>query len=278
MRFVARALIALMVGLVALGARPSLSTAQDARIEAAIRDVASAADFRLRVASALTLGKSKHPGARPALEKALSDSHPAVRAAAAAALGALGDAGALGALRSAASKESTASVKAQFETTIKRLSSSSTAGKPKFLVALGRIDARTRDASPGLVNILRSATRTRISQVPGVELLADGADASAEAKSRKMPVLYIDGALTQLSKAQKANDVSYSARVEYLIRKIPEQSLKGTITGRAEALADARAVKGQNELSQLQSDAVAAAVDSAMKGASISFEAAAGGR
>ena len=56
---------------------------------------------------------------------------------------------------------------------------------------------------------------------------------------------------------------------------MPEQSLKGTISGRAEALADARSVRGQSELAQLQLDAVSAAVDSALKGAGISFEAAA---
>jgi hypothetical protein len=257
---------------------PAVSTAQDARVEAALRDVAQGADFRLRVASALTLGKSKHPGARAALEKALGDPHPAVRAAASAALGAFGDTAALTALRAASSKEGTASVKAQLETTIKRLSGGASSAKPKFLVAVGRIDTRTRDAGPSIISTLKSATRARISQVPGVELLAEGTDASAEAKTRGLPVLYVDGMITQLSKAQKANDVSYSARVEYLIRKIPEQTLKGTITGRAEALADVRAVRGQTELSQLQVDAVAAAVDSAMKGASISFEAAAGSK
>jgi hypothetical protein len=267
-----------LVGTAVLGSAPSTSIAQDARIEAAMRALVQGQDFRLRVASALTLGKAKHPGVRGALEKALTDPHPAVRAAAGAALGAHGDAGAIGALRAASSKEGTASVKAQLETTIKRLASSASSAKPKFLVALGRLDTRTRDAGPSIVSTLKSATRARISQVPGVELLAEGTDGSAVGKSRGLPVLYVDGMITQLSKAQKANDVSYSARVEYMIRKIPEQSLKGTMTGRAEALADVRSVRGQTELSQLQVDAVAAAVDSAMKGASISFEAAATGK
>jgi hypothetical protein len=69
--------------------------------------------------------------------------------------------------------------------------------------------------------------------------------------------------------------VSYSARVEYLIRKMPEQSLKGTMSGNARAMADTRTVRDQTELAQLQMDLVGAAIDSALKGASPALEAAA---
>ncbi len=60
--------------------------------------------------------------------------------------------------------------------------------------------------------------------------------------------------------------MSFSARVEYLIRKMPEQSLKGTMSGNAQAQADSKEIHGQNELAQLQIDAVGAAIDSALKG------------
>ena len=268
-----RGLLALLISLLCLATAP-VSTAQDSRLQAAYRDLASGSDFRVRLAAALTIGKSGDPGARPALEKALEDPHPAVRAGAAAGLGAVGDGAAIAALQRASSKETTASVKSQMESTIKRLSGRG-GGKAKYLVALGRIESRVGGVPPGVTASLKSATRTRFAQVPGVEMLAEGADASDAARSRGLPVFFIDGSLTALTKAQNANDVSYSARVEYLIRKIPEQSLKGTISGRAEALADARSVRGQNELAQLQLDAVSAAVDSALKGAGISFEAAA---
>ncbi|MEJ7728166.1 MAG: HEAT repeat domain-containing protein [Polyangiaceae bacterium] len=270
-----RAIAALAALLVLLGGAPR-SQAQDARTETAFRDLATGGDFRLRVAAALSLGKSKLSAARVPLEKALGDPHPAVRAAAAAALAALGDSAALPALRSAASRES-GSVKSQMETSIKRLTAgSSQTGRTRFLVALGRVDARTQGASPGIMSTLRAASRNKIAQVPGVELLADGTDGGAESKSRGLPVLFVDCALTQLARGDTKSDVSYAARVEYLIRKVPEQTLKGTMTGRAEALADVRAVRGRGELAQLQVDAVTAAVDSAMKGATVSFEAAAG--
>src|SRR5262245_26455053 len=104
-----RGLLALLSSMVVLAVAPA-SMADD-RVEAAYRDLANGGDFRVRVAAALTLGKSGDPGARAALEKALEDPHPAVRASAAAALGAVGDGAAIAALRAASSKEGTASVK-----------------------------------------------------------------------------------------------------------------------------------------------------------------------
>lgn len=271
-RIVGLAILAL--GGVVVGA-PTPAAAQD--LQQAYRDLATGADFRVRLAAALTIGKSGHPGARPALEKALEDPHPAVRAGAAAGLGAVGDPGAITALRAAGARESTASVKSQIETTIARLSTGARTGggKTKFLVALGRMDNRSGVTTPALASALKTTTRNKLSQIPGVELLADGADATGESKRRGAPVFLLDGTLTQLNKSQRDSDVAYAARVEYMIRRAPEHSLKGTMTGRAEALADARSVRGASEIAQLQLDAVAAAIDSALKGAPPALEAAA---
>src|SRR5687767_1250703 len=59
----------------------------------------SSRDVRTRVQAAATLGRLRPPGAREALESALSDENAAVRAAAVEALLTLGDAAALAALR-----------------------------------------------------------------------------------------------------------------------------------------------------------------------------------
>jgi hypothetical protein len=264
-----------VAALVAIGSVP-VSTAQDD--VAAFRDLATGGDFRLRVAAALALGRSRHPGARPALEKALSDPHPAVRAAASAALGQLGDPASAVALRQALARESTASVKAQFESTLRKLAgagSSGSVGRPKFLVALGRIDIRSGVGATGITSAnLKATTRSKMAQVPGVEMLADGADAGVASKSRGLPTFTLDGSLTKLAKGQNSSGVSYSARVEFLIRKMPEQAIKGTMSGAAQAEADPREIRGQRELDQLQSDAVSAAVESALRNAPPALEAA----
>lgn len=268
-RLVRTSIAAALGALLVVGAVPVSSADDDSK---AFRDLATATDVRARVAAAETLGKSKNPGARPALEKALANPQPAVRSAAAAALATLGDARAVGALKSASSSESTSGVKAQMDQAIKRLSAPVT--KTKFLVALGRIDNKSGVTSPTVVSELKDATRSRIAQVPGVELLDDGADLGAEAKRRKLPVFKIDGSLTQLAKRTGSDGVGFAARVEYLVRKMPEQTLKATMSGAAQALADEKQVRGARELLQLQQDAVSGAIESALKGVSPVLESA----
>src|SRR5262245_31979644 len=69
-RLVKRALVALLsAALISLSA-VKVPLADDA---SAFRDLAIGEDFRVRVAAAMLLGRSKAPGARPALEKALGD-------------------------------------------------------------------------------------------------------------------------------------------------------------------------------------------------------------
>jgi hypothetical protein len=145
------------------------------------------------------------------------------------------------------------------------------ASKPRYLVALGKLENRSGVAA--VTTVLRASTRARMSQVPGVEVLADGADASAEGKSRNLPAFTVDGSLTSLDKQQGGDDVGFAARVEYLLRKMPDHKLTGTMRGSASAVADARGVRGQDDLAQLQIDAIAAAIDNALKGASPVLEA-----
>lgn len=267
---------ALLAAVLALGL-----TLGDARISsaqsdaAAFRDLATGSDFRLRVAAALALGKSRSPGARPALEKALGDPHPAVRSAAAAGLGALGDANSLPALRTAAGREADVGVKTEMEQTIKRLSGRAPQAKAKFLVTLGKLENKSGVSNTALLGALKASARARMSQVPGVEVLAEGTDAVAEGKSRNLPAFALDGSITELARKQVSDGISFKARVEFLVRKVPDQTLKATMNGAAQATADLKEVKGPSEMSQLQIDAVDGAVDGALKTASSTLAAAA---
>jgi HEAT repeat protein len=110
-----RAWLVLITFWAVLVARPNSAPAQD--VAEARHDITEADDFRLRVSAALLLGKSHAEGARPLLEQALSDAHPAVRTAAAAALAAYGDPAAVPALERHAS-DASASVRAQIQTSL----------------------------------------------------------------------------------------------------------------------------------------------------------------
>ena len=273
-RWLGAALLAAAV----IASAPAVTHAQDDA--AAFRDLATGSDFRVRVAACLVLGKSRSPGARSALEKALADGHVAVRAAAAAALGSLGDARAVPALKTAQASETSADVKAVIDRSLGRLAQSGGAAAPaatskaKFLVSVGRIENKSGVTGPTLGPALKTSTRSRMAQVPGVEVLAEGTDPSVEGKSRNLPAFTVDCTLTKLDKKQGQDGVGYAARVEYLLRKMPDQKLTGTMSGTAQALADAKEVRSQGELAQLQIDALSAAVDSALKGAKPALEAA----
>jgi hypothetical protein len=103
----------------------------------------------------------------------------------------------------------------------------------------------------------------------------EGADLVTVGKSKNLPAFTVDASLTALAKAQGPGGVSYSARVEYVIRRMPDHTLKGTMSGNAKALAELSEIRGKAELTQLQIDAVAGAIDSALKGATPALEAAA---
>lgn len=262
---ISAALIATLLG------QASITTAQDEA--AALKDIAAATDVRVRVAAALALGKTKSPGGRAALERALRDKNPSVRAAAAAALGSRGDGASLPALRAALGKEDVVTVRTQLDATIQRLASKANV---RFLVALGKIDNRSSVKDAAVSAMLRDETRARAAQTPGVEVLAEGVDPAAEGQSRKLPAFTIDGAITHLAKGQDGGDVTYSAKVEFVIRRHPDQALKGSISGSARAFAEARTVKGPAQVTQLQRDAMYGAVESAFRGAIPALESAAG--
>ncbi|WP_437707880.1 HEAT repeat domain-containing protein [Sorangium sp. So ce448] len=251
----------------------ALSVAQDADTSA-FRDIAVGKDYRLRVAAALSLSRSKSPGARPALEKALRDPHPAVRASAAAALGALGNPAAVPALKAALNLEPAPNLKRPIEAAIEKLSRSSS--KARFLVSLGKFENRSGVKDAKLGPQLKQQTRNRVAQFADIEIVADGTDLAAEGKSRKLPAFTLDGSVTHLSKRHGADGVGFAAKVEYVIREMPSQTLKGSMTGSAQALGEAKRAQGLRELAQLQSDAVAGAIESALQRAPLALEAASG--
>ncbi|EYF07012.1 HEAT repeat domain-containing protein [Chondromyces apiculatus] len=247
------------------------TTAQDNT--GALKDLATATDSRQRVAAALVLGKATNPGARPALEKALQDKDPSVRAAAAAALGTRGEQASLPALRAALSKEEVVNVRTQLDATVQRLASKAPV---RFLVSLGKVENRSGVKDAGVNDILRGETRAKAALIPGVEVLSEGVDPVAAGQSRKLPSITLDAAITHLANGQQGGDVSYAAKVEFLLRKQPEQALKGSLSGSARALAEARSVRGPAQIAQLQRDAVSGAVESAFRGATSALESAAG--
>jgi hypothetical protein len=254
----------------------SLAVAQDAA--GALRDLAESPDFRVRVSAALYLGRYKPTGAREALEHALSDGHPTVRVAVAAALGALGDRAAVGALTRRLSSESSASVAAQIHTAIDRLHRGAADEQPpadgvhrsglgpdvRYLVRLGAMRNPSGVRGEDLRRVLHEAAVSRAHGLKGGAVIDGEPELLAQAAQRHLPVITLDGSLTQVLESRVAGTVQVQARVEFAVRR--DQTLKGTLSGAATTFGSSPSISDQSRR-QLQNDAVDGAVQSALRGA-----------
>jgi hypothetical protein len=244
-------------------------------IQASIDKLRSSDDFRLRVHAALELGKSKQPNVRVPLEQALNDKKAAVRAAAAAALEAHGDRRAVPALRRH-EQDPSAAVRAQIRSSVAALeSTTSIRTEPERLVVkLGSIKNGTTVKSGTLVGKIAQTSRERLGRMPGVCVVSESEDVNTTAQKKRLPAVLVTGRLRRLNASREGSQIVYSARVDYVVHRMPEQSIMGVLTGSASAKATQREAKDQNKMAELRRAVLEAAIDSAMRRAAEALQAA----
>ena len=241
----------------------------------ALHDLARSPDFRVRVSAAVTLGRTRPSGAREALEAALGDKHPAVRIAAANALAELGDPLSVAALARRFGSETSPSAKAQMQSAIQQLQRGVTADQGggrrglgpnvRYVVRLGQMRNSTSIRGDEMRTVLHDATRSRARALKGAAVVPDGDSALlSQASGRRLPVITLEGSLTQLAESPIAGGVQVQAHVEFLVRR--EQILKGSLTGGATTFGTSPTLSDLGRR-RLQDDAVAGAVESALRGA-----------
>ena len=238
-----------------------------------MRELASSGDFRVRVNAALVLGRMKPEGAVDALEHGLSDAHPAVRAASAEALGALGDSAALPALAQRSAIETSTSVKAQIRVAMDTVRGGSTEAQSdaahtppsevRYMIALGAMHNATGVRGDDLCQVLSNAARERSLAMPGAAVVDDAHQRKAAAR-RHIPVITLDGNLSQIVESNVGDSVQVHVRVDFTVRR--DQTLKGTVSGAATTFGSAATMTPEAR-QRLQDDAVEGAVQSALRGA-----------
>jgi HEAT repeat protein len=275
---IGRRIFTLAAGVVALSALlpalPRVAFALDPAT--AIRDLTQSSDFRVRVSAALFLGRTKVAGGREALEHALSDSHPAVRVAAASALGVLGDALAITAVARALANESSPNVREQLQATLDILRNGVTAPQPpsadarqigpnvRIVVKLGAMRNGTSVRGDELRRVLHDAARSRARTIRDVAIVDGETPVLQQARARRLPIITLDGSVTQLTETSGAGSLQVRASVEFAMKR--EQTLKGMLSGAATTFGAAQAISDERRR-QLQNDAVDGAVQSALRGA-----------
>ena len=238
------------------------------------KELVDSPDFRVRVQAALRLGRAR-PGARTDLEQGLRDAHPAVRVASAAALGSVGDAAAVPAIERAIKSESSATVKSAMKEVVEKLrgaanvksanpdAPTSLAGA-RYVVQLGSMKNLSGTRGDDLDGVMRSAARAKAGTIKGA-IIVDGSDPSVlrRATEKRIPVLQVDGNLTKLTQVVGSDGATIiSAKVDMSIRKLPGQTLKGSVSGNASGSGSSRSP--DSVLHDLQNRVVGGAVESAL--------------
>lgn len=247
----------------------SASAAGDNDVSRLMRQLAQEKDFRLRVQAALYLGKSNDGRALASLSKALGDPSAAVRASAAAALKSLGDPAALPTLLQHNADESPA-VRRQVAAAIWALKAQKTKDRDrrrhaKLLVKLGKLQNGSQVSSTQALFAVSQASRAEFDRLPGVALLNASEEVEAAAAAHKLPVVLVTASIRQLDAVKEGSELVYSAHVDYVVHRMPDQSIVATVSGKAQARASQREVKDRKRRDALRMEVIDAAVASAVQ-------------
>ncbi|NLE88622.1 MAG: HEAT repeat domain-containing protein [Myxococcales bacterium] len=233
------------------------------------RQLSQDKDFRMRVQAALELGKSADGRALQPLYKALRDPSAAVRAAAAAALKTLGDPAALPELAKHNGDENE-SVRRQVAGAIWALKAQKTRDEDrrryaKVLVKLGKLHNGTNVSSSQALFAVKKASRSELDRLPGIAVLNASEDVEGAAAAHRLPVVLLTGSIRQLDATKEGSEFVYSAAVDYVVHRMPDQSIVATVTGRAQARASEVEVRDRKRREALRLEVIDAAVASAIQ-------------
>ncbi len=250
------------------------------RVSTLSRILRESRDFRARANAALALGVGGDTAARPALERALGDSHHAVRAAAATALGRLGDAAAVPALRRAA-RDRSPDVRSAAARSLATLSSGTRSGASRDRssepIRWGSVRAAVvvgdmRDRSGFRATPMAPALeRTIVSELGGRRELAvfrssselDGRPAREIAR-RRLPTMRLDGHVQQVRAQTRGEQVSIRCEVSLMLLDERTRDLRGMLRGAATASERTRS-GGSTQQRRLAQQALEAAVRTALR-------------
>jgi len=223
-------------------------------------------DFRIRVQSALELGRSDDAQALVPLVRALEDPHASVRAAAAAALKMLARPSALAALKRHRLDRSEA-VRMQVQDSIAALEAEPAPAqdKPRVFVKLADVHNRTAVKSPAIERTVMVQSRRNLDQLPGIDVLPNDEEVALAAEKQDIPVVMVSTSIQRLAAARDGDSVVYSANIEYLVHTMPDQTIAARVAGSASASASEEDARDKARSAELRREVVEAAVRSALK-------------
>ena len=104
------------------------------------------------------------------------------------------------------------------------------------------------------------ASRRKLNELPRVKVLEgdDGADS-------KTPVVMVTASVEQLKASREGSNIVYTAKVEYVLHTMPDQSIAAKVSGSASARASEQDADDQVKSAQLRKEVLEAAIASALR-------------
>jgi hypothetical protein len=142
----------------------------------------------------------------------------------------------------------------------------------KYVVAVGDMHNRAEVGGTHASDVLRAATRTHAQAIPGVLVSTMNEPSVLEqASARHIPVFLLEGSLQHLRQNRKDAELSYNAQVDYSMRRVPQQQLRGMLTGSATSFGTVNALQNPVIVTMLEDQAIEGAAESALRGAARGF-------
>ena len=297
-------LLAALLGALLPAILPGAACAQDDDAAVPAHDTAvlmrlldEAHSFRVRARAALAL--ASHPGdpTITALEAALADRHPAVRAAVLTSLGRVGTRRSVPALRLAAS-DPVPEVAAQAKAALRGVAARETIvtaapggarsapampsqppalGRVRYVLVVGDMRNRSPRGGPELETMLSARLAEGLRELPYVAVLTLDqmtGDVSDEIERRKLPAFRIDGTITHVDTRVLSDEQHIRCEVSLLMMDEPDLTLRSVLKGAASGSEQVRGER-QQQLRALASKTLKSAVRSALGNVQQAVEAAA---
>jgi hypothetical protein len=168
-------------------------------------------------------------------------------------------------------------VRAQVLAAIKLLEEERATGpKPKVLIKIGIMKNESGVKSKKIESELADSSRRKLSEMPGVRVLAaDGNPSAGNAKPNAVPMVMVTGNVSELKASRQGRSITYSASVEYVLHTMPEQAIAAKVSGRASATASGQDADDASKLAEIRRSVLEAAIASAMRRAPPALQAAA---
>lgn len=247
-------------------------------------------DFRVRTQAAFALARKNDPSTVPALEYALKDKHPVVRAAAATALGRMASVRSLAVLRIAA-RDRESSVVEQARTAIELIERASASQTPtasaalaaskanssaleraRYAIVLGEMHNESGFSGPELARVLQASLARELASLRRVALFSIEDRAQlAEAEARGLPLIRLEGNVVQIMRELEGEQVSVHCEIALLLMDQSDRNLRSVLKGAATGIEPQTGPLAPQE-KRLARKAVDGAVRSALRNASSAIE------